>query len=229
MNYEARAYRYRRLLHKFLISDHSVSLFGISPRMRRYVARTFLYYENWLHGFNLRIESQGPSDKDSICMPGAYGPLCHACEIGWFFDSNGDVTCKECTRPSALGVLAGLSSFFVLAFLGWIIEYRGVLHLSTCLKEALHLKRGPQLPFMGALSAIPLCQLKLIWSTFQIAQSSIGKNLDLSFPGPMVKFNEETSMLNLEFLDVGCSSLDTNFHSYVYSASAFPIVLVGCL
>ena len=31
INYETRAYQYRRLLPRFLISDHSVSLFGISP------------------------------------------------------------------------------------------------------------------------------------------------------------------------------------------------------
>ena len=175
-----------------------------------------------------RIMASDPSDKDNICMPGAYGPLCHACEEGWFFDSNGDLTCKECTSSSVLGVLAGLSSFFVLAFLGWVIEYRGVIYLPAGLKKALHLKKDPQLPFMGALASIPSCQLKLIWSTFQIVQS-IGKNLDLSFPGPMVRFNEDTSMLNLEFLDVGCSSVDTNFHSYVYSASAFPLILVACL
>jgi len=175
-------------------------------------------------GVGRTVES-APTDKDNICSPGAFGPLCQACLEDWFFDTNEAITCRECTSSS---VLASLPSIMAMLVLGWIFKFHGVLPLPEALKKKLHLKKNPQLPFMGVLTIIPAGQLKVIWSTIQIVQS-VGKNLGVSFPGPMVSFNKATSALNLDFLNVDCSDIDTNFHDNVYTSSAFPLVVVGLI
>jgi len=172
-------------------------------------------------GVGRTVES-APTDKDNICSPGAWGPLCQACDEGWFFDAAKTVTCKECAGSSMFAALPGFMSMLALVM---IIKYRGILPLPAWLKKILHLKKDPQLPFVAALSMIPPGQLKVIWSTIQIVQS-IGVNLELSFPEPMTSFSVGTSVLNLDFLSVDCSAEGTTFHSNVYSTSAFPLILV---
>jgi len=166
-----------------------------------------------------------PSDNASICSPGAWGPLCQACEDGWFFDAAETVTCQECESSS---MFASLPSFMAMVGLVMLIKYRGIIPLPKVVKKVLRLKKDPQVPFVAALSMIPPGQLKVIWSTIQIVQA-ISTNLELSFPEPMLSFNLGTSVLNLDFLSVDCTSPDANFHSNVYTISAFPIVLLGLL
>jgi len=171
-----------------------------------------------------RTVASEPSDKASICSPGAWGPLCQACDDGWFFDAAA-VTCQECESSS---MFASLPSFMAMVGLAMLIKYRGVIPLPKVIKKVLHLKKDPQVPFVAALSMIPPGQLKVIWSTIQIVQA-ISTNLELSFPEPMLSFNLGTSVLNLDFLSVDCTSPDANFHSNVYTLSAFPIVLLGLI
>ena len=175
-------------------------------------------------GVGRTVES-APTDKDNICSPGAWGPLCQACDEGWFFDAAKTVTCKECEGSSMFAALPGF-----LAMIGviMIIKYRGVLPLPASLKKILHLKKDPQLPFVAALSHIPPGQLKVIWSTIQII-TAIAENLEMSFPEPMSTLSVGSSVLNLDFLSVDCSASGTNFHSNVYSTSAFPLILVGLI
>ena len=166
-----------------------------------------------------------PSSKANICSPGSWGPLCQACDDGWFFDAAETGTCQECESSS---MFASLPSFMAMVGLAMLIKYRGVIPLPKVVKEALGWKKDPQVPFVAALSMIPPGQLKVIWSTIQIVQA-IDSNLELSFPEPMLSLNLGTSVLNLDFLSVDCSAPGANFHSNVYSKSAFPIVLLGLI
>ena len=166
-----------------------------------------------------------PTDKANICSPGAWGPLCQACEDGWFFDAAKEITCQKCESSS---ILASLPSFMAMIGLVMLIRYRGVIPLPAAVKKVLRLKRDPQVPFVAALSMIPPGQLKVIWSTIQIVQA-VGTHLELSFPEPMLAFNLGTSVLNLDFLSVDCSSSGANFHSNVYSTSAFPLILLSLI
>ena len=172
-----------------------------------------------------RTVVSAPSDKAETCSPGAFGPLCQACKEGWFFDSSDEITCKECTSESTLSTLPG---FLVLIALVLILRSRGVLPLPAELKNKLKLKEDLHLPFMAALNHVPIGQLKVLWSTFQIVHA-VGANLELSFPEPMLTFNMIMSVLNLDFLNVNCSSSGANFHSNVYSITFFPLLLVACV
>jgi len=221
---------YPDLTRRRLLQQNSTTLFAEARNslMSMSVSHRMLLTANdtnitLYEGVGRTVES-APTDKDNICSPGAWGPICQACDEGWFFDAAETVTCKECAGSSMFAALPGLMSMLALVM---IIKYRGILPLPAWLKKILHLKKDPQLPFVAALSMIPPGQLKVIWSTIQIVQS-IGVNLELSFPEPMTSFSVGTSVLNLDFLSVDCSAEGTTFHSNVYSTSAFPLILV-CL
>ena len=172
-----------------------------------------------------RTVSSPPLDKAETCAPGAYGPLCQACQEGWFFDASDEVTCKECTSDSSLSALPG---FLVLIALVLMVRSGGVLPLPAVVKEKLKLKEDLHLPVLAALRHVPVGQLKVVWSTFQIVHA-VCTNLELSFPEPMLTFNMVMSVLNLDFLNVDCSSSGANFHSNVYSITFFPLLLMGCI
>jgi len=154
-------------------------------------------------------------DGLAVCSEGSGGPLCAACESSWFPDSK-TLKCEECAASTVFDAVINIA---ILISASLIVL--GPRYMKQKFGYQIHI------PFFKSLGCLDSGSLKVIWSTIQIV-SSIGLNLEMTYPEPMASFDGFSTTLKLDFLSADCMQ-DTNFHDNVYFMSAFPVILFAVI
>ena len=166
------------------------------------------------------------STQDSelpLCSEGASGPLCQACDEGYFMDSESQL-CVECSGTS---YLSNAQNLLYIVFIAFVIKTGGRIPTPKFVKKLFRMKNDFSIPGMGLMRYIDPGQAKIIWSTYQIVMG-VSVGLDMSWPEPMASWQANTGFVNLSFLSTDCAA-GTSFHANVYANSALPAIVVALL
>ena len=172
----------------------------------------------------VNLSSTECADDGLSCAVGSAGPMCGACSEGWAY-SAAVRQCQECSDGEAkLASLALMLLMLVVASLVWSVR-TGDIPLPKCLWGVIGEKKI-RIGLIAAIYAIDHGALKLLWGTAQIIVS-VSFNLDIRFPEPFATITELLSPVQLDFVNFDC--LRANYYYGVYTASFFPLLLLGLI
>jgi hypothetical protein len=162
------------------------------------------------------------------CRTGSFGPLCAACDSGYFLSEKTRL-CTKCQESMLLTTFLNVIITYLISVFISSGAPQGRVKSPSWLKDKVGFEFDFQIPIWtqvsGAMNKIDPGQLKVAWTTSQIV-ASVAMGVGVTFPEPLASFsNTIATIVNMDFLNSDCLR-KTNYHTDVYFKSAFPVLLI---
>ena len=154
------------------------------------------------------------SSTDGYCDRGFTGPLCSACQLGFFMSAARE--CKECGN-----MVVSIVITVVAVLVGAVIVFAAIRYQ----------KRIRLFFFAGTLfrRIVSMARFKIIVTTYQIISSTAWGLPDVVWPEPFASLNSLLQVLNFIVVGTSCFSDKYDFYVQLIMVTTFPIAVCALL